>query len=99
LRLAPPGILASYSNILSPRRFVSWTIWLTIAAVSAEIEALAVQEESCQILMSVPGVVGGRPSLTAATIGVTIPRYFETHTGHPGGVNVAPAVEHLLTFG
>ena len=64
LRQALPGILASYSDALSPRmvRLVADLMedWRRlderIADVSAEIEALAAQDEHCQRLMSVPGV-------------------------------------------
>jgi transposase len=61
---ALPGILGSSSDALSPRRvrliadlMEDWRrLDERIADVSAEIEALAVQDERCQRLMSVPGV-------------------------------------------
>ena len=68
LRQALPGILASSSDMLSPRmvRLIAdlmedWhRLDERIAGVSAEIEALAAQDEHCQRLMSAPG--GGRSS-------------------------------------
>lgn len=63
LRKLLPEILSSNTDVLSPR-FVSLVADLAdwrrlderIAAVSAEIEALAQQDDSSQRLMSVPGI-------------------------------------------
>jgi transposase len=64
LRQALPGILSSSSDALSLRMLhliadlaEDWRqLDARIAHVSAEIEALAAQDEHCQRLMSVPGV-------------------------------------------
>ncbi len=77
LRQALPGILASSPDTLSP-----WMVRLIaglmedwrrlderIAGVSAEIEALAAQDEHCQRLMSVPGVGPIISSAVVAAIG------------------------------
>jgi transposase len=77
LRQALPGILGSSSDALSPR-IVCLIVDLAedwrqlderIAAVSAEIEALAAQDEHCQRLMSVPGVGPIVSSAVVAAIG------------------------------
>ena len=77
MRQALPGILGSYSGTLS-RRMVRLIVDLAedwrrlderIAAVSVEIEALAAQDESCQRLMSVPGVGPIISSAVVAAIG------------------------------
>lgn len=77
LRQTLPGILSSPSDSLSPRlvRLIADLVedWRRlderIAAVSAEIEALAVQDEHCQRLMSVPGVGPIISSAVVAAIG------------------------------
>jgi len=77
LRQALPGILASSSDMLSPRmvRLIAdlmedWhRLDERIAGVSAEIEALAAQDEHCQRLMSVPGVGPIISSAVVAAIG------------------------------
>jgi transposase len=77
LRQALPGILGSYSDALSARivRLIAdlaedWRqLDERIAAVSAEIEALAAQDEHCQRLMSVPGVGPIISSAVVAAIG------------------------------
>src|ERR1700757_2457116 len=64
LRKALPEILSAKSDVLSPRMInligdlsQDWRrLDERIARVSTEIEALAKQDESCQRLMSVPGV-------------------------------------------
>jgi len=64
LRKALPEILSAKSDALSPRiiNLISGLIqdWRSlderIADVSSEVEAMAKQEESCQRLMSIPGV-------------------------------------------
>jgi transposase len=77
LRQALPGILGSSSDALS-LRIVRLIVDLaedwrrldeSIAAVSAEIEALAAQDEYCQRLMSVPGVGPIISSAVVAAIG------------------------------
>ena len=77
LRKALPDILSSNSDRLSPR-MVRLIADLTedwrrlderIAAVSAEIEALAEQDGSCQRLMTVPGVGPIISSAVVAAIG------------------------------
>jgi transposase len=77
LRQALPSILASYSDALSPR-IVCLIADLAenwrqpserIADVSAEIDALAAQDEHCQRLMSVRGVGPIISSAVAAAIG------------------------------
>jgi len=76
LRQALPGILGS-SDALSPRliRLIAdlmedWhRLDERIAHVSAEIEALAAQDEHCQRLMSVPGVGPIISSAVVAAIG------------------------------
>ena len=75
LRKALPEILSSKSDVLSPRMInligdlsQDWRrLDERIARVSTEIEALAKQDESCQRLMSVPGV--GVSSAVVAAIG------------------------------
>ena len=77
LRQALPGILASSADMLSPRmvRLIAdlmedWhRLDERIAGVSAEIEALAAQDEPCQRLMSVPGVGPIISSAVVAAIG------------------------------
>jgi transposase len=77
LRQALPGILGSYSDTLSLRmvRLIAdlaedWRgLDERIAAVSAEIEALAAQDGHCQRLMSVPGVGPIISSAVVAAIG------------------------------
>src|SRR5215831_16227773 len=77
LRKALPEILSAKSDALSPRmiNLISELIqdWRRlderIAAVSAEIEALAKQDESCQRLMSVPGIGPIVSSAVVAAIG------------------------------
>src|SRR5918993_3618476 len=77
LRQALPGILGSSADALSPRlvRLIADLIedWRQlderIAAVSAEIEALAAQDDHCQRLMSVPGVGPIISSAVVAAIG------------------------------
>jgi transposase len=77
LRKALPDILSSNAEVLSPR-MVSLIADLIqdwrrlderIETVSAEIEALARQDESCQRLMSVPGVGPIISSAVVAAIG------------------------------
>jgi transposase len=77
LRQALAGILGSYSDALSPRmvRLITdlaedWRgLDERIADVSAEIEALAAEDEHCQRLMSVPGVGPIISSAVVAAIG------------------------------
>jgi len=77
LRHALPSILGAPSEALSPRmvRLIAdlaedWRqLDERIAAVSAEIEALAAQDEHCQRLMSVPGVGPIISSAVVAAIG------------------------------
>jgi transposase len=77
LRKALPEILSSNSDALSPRMInligeliQDWRrLDERIAAVSSEIEALAKQDESCQRLMSVPGVGPIISSAVVAAIG------------------------------
>jgi transposase len=72
-----PGILGSSSDTLSPRLvhliadlMEDWRrLDERIADVSAEIEALATQDEHCQRLMSVPGVGPIISSAVVAAIG------------------------------
>jgi transposase len=77
LRKALPDILSSQTGPLSPR-MVSLIVDLVqdwrrlderIAAVSAEIEALAQQDDSCQRLMTVPGIGPIVSSAVVAAIG------------------------------
>jgi transposase len=77
LRKVLPEILSSNTDVLSPR-IVGLVADLTqdwrrlderIAAVSAEIEALAEQDDSCQRLMSVPGIGPITSSAMVAAIG------------------------------
>ena len=77
LRKALPDILSSNQDALSPR-MVGLIADLTqdwrrlderIAAVSAEIEALARQDDGCQCLMTVPGVGPIISSAVVAAIG------------------------------
>ena len=77
LRKALPDILSSQTGPLSPR-MVSLIVDLVqdwrrlderIAAVSAEIEALAQQDDSCQRLMTVPGIGPIISSAVVAAIG------------------------------
>ncbi len=77
LRKALPDILSSQTGALSPR-MVSLIVDLVqdwrrlderIAAVSAEIEALAQQDDSCQRLMTVPGIGPIISSAVVAAIG------------------------------
>ena len=77
LRQALPAILGSRSDVLSPRicRLVAelaadWRrLDERIAAVSAEIEALAEHDAHCQCLMTVPGVGALIASAMVAAIG------------------------------
>src|SRR5215472_4549841 len=77
LRKALPEILSANSDALSPRMtsLISELIqdWRRlderIAAVSAEIEALAKQDAGCQRLMSIPGVGPIISSAVVAAIG------------------------------
>ena len=77
LRQALPGILGSSADALSPRmvRLIAdlagdgRQLDERIAAVSAEIEALAAQDDHCQRLMSVPGVGPIISSAVVAAIG------------------------------
>jgi transposase len=77
LRKALPDILSSSTDTVSPRvvRLISdlaqdWRrLDERIEAVSAEIEALARQDESCQRLMSVPGVGPIISSAVVAAVG------------------------------
>jgi transposase len=77
LRQALPGLLGSSSDALSPRlvRLIvdmaeDWhRLDERITEVSAEIEALAVQDDHCQRLMSVPGVGPIISSAVVAAIG------------------------------
>ena len=77
LRKALPEILSAKSDALSPRMIslISELIqdWRRlderIAAVSAEIEALAKQDAGCQRLMSIPGVGPIISSAVVAAIG------------------------------
>src|SRR6266516_4070189 len=77
LRKALPEILSSPTEALSPRmvRLIAdlaqdWRrLDERIAAVSAEIEALARQDDSCQRLMTVPGVGPIISSAVVAAIG------------------------------
>jgi transposase len=77
LRKALPDILSSNTDVLSPRmvRLIAdlaqdWRrLDERIATVSAEIEALAQQDDSCQRLMTVPGVGTIISSATVAAIG------------------------------
>src|ERR671920_655480 len=77
LRQALPGILGSSSDAISPRlvHLISdlmeeWhRLDERITEVSAEIEALAAQDEHCQRLMSVPGVGPIISSAMVAAIG------------------------------
>ena len=77
LRKALPDILSSNTDVLSPR-MVNLIADLTqdwrrlderIATVSTEIEALAQQDDSCQRLMTVPGVGPIISSAMVAAIG------------------------------
>jgi hypothetical protein len=77
LRKALPDILSSQTGALSPR-MVSLIVDLVqdwrrlderIAAVSAEIEALAQHDDSCQRLMTVPGIGPIISSAVVAAIG------------------------------
>jgi transposase len=77
LRKALPDILSSNKDALSPRMVgliadlaQDWRrLDERIAAVSAEIEALARQDDSCQRLMTVPGVGPIISSAVVAAIG------------------------------
>jgi transposase len=77
LRKALPDILSSNQDVLSPRMVgliadlaQDWRrLDERIAAVSAEIEALARQDDSCQRLMTVPGVGPIISSAVLAAIG------------------------------
>ena len=77
LRKALPDILSSNKDALSPRMVgliadlaQDWRrLDERIAAVSAEIEALAWQDDSCQRLMTVPGVGPIISSAVVAAIG------------------------------
>jgi transposase len=77
LRKALPDILSSNTDVLSPRmvRLIAdlaqdWRrLDERIATVSAEIEALAQQDDGCQRLMTVPGVGTIISSATVAAIG------------------------------
>jgi transposase len=77
LRKVLPDILSSKTDVLSPR-MVGLIATLAqdwrrlderIAAVSAEIEALAQQDENCQRLMTVPGIGPIISSAVVAAIG------------------------------
>jgi len=77
LRKALPEILSSRPDVLSPRlvRLIAdlaedWRrLDDRIATVSAEIEALAEQDDSCQRLMTVPGIGPTISSAVVAAIG------------------------------
>src|SRR5258708_11041391 len=77
LRKALPDILSSNTNILSPRMvsliadlMQDWRrLDQRIETVSTEIEALALQDDSCQRLMTVPGVGPIISSALMAAIG------------------------------
>jgi transposase len=77
LRKALPDILSSYTDALSPRMVNLITELVQdwrrlderIAAVSAEIESLAEQDEGCQRMMTVPGVGPIISSAVVAAIG------------------------------
>jgi transposase len=77
LRKALPEILSSKSDALSPRMInligelmQDWRrLDERIASVSTEIEAMAKRDESCQRLMSVPGVGPIVSSAVVAAIG------------------------------
>src|ERR1700751_146397 len=77
LRKALPDILSSNAEVLSPRMvsliadlMLDWRrLDERIETVSAEIEALARQDESCHRLMSVPGVGPIISSAVVAAIG------------------------------
>lgn len=77
LRKALPDILSSESDALSPRMInligeliEDWRrLDERIASVSTEIEVLAKQDESCQRLMSIPGVGPIVSSAVVAAIG------------------------------
>jgi transposase len=77
LRKALPDILSSNKDALSPRMVgliadlaQDWRrLDERIAAVSAEIEALARQDDGCQRLMTVPGVGPNISSAVVAAIG------------------------------
>ena len=77
LRKALPDILSSNTDVLSPRmvRLIAdlaqdWRrLDERIATVSAEIEALAQQDDGCQRLMTVPGIGPIIASATVAAIG------------------------------
>src|SRR5262245_19594202 len=77
LRKALPDILSSNTDALSPRmvNLIAELVqdWRRlderIAAVSAEIEALAQQDEGCQRVMTVPGVGPIISSAVVAAIG------------------------------
>jgi transposase len=74
LRKALPDILSSSTHALSPRmvNLIAELVqdWRRlderIAAVSAEIESLAKQDEGCQRVMTVPGV---GPIISSAVVG------------------------------
>ena len=77
LRKALPDILSSNNDALSPRmvNLIAELIqdWRRlderIAAVSAEIESLAEQDEGCQRVMTVPGIGPIISSAVVAAIG------------------------------
>jgi transposase len=77
LRAALPGILASHTDMLSPRMLrvideltADWRrLDERIDGLSAEIEAVARQDAGCERLMSVPGLGPIISSATVAAIG------------------------------
>jgi len=77
LRIALPDVLAAPSDVLSPRMVhliedlaIDWRrLDERVDAVTAEIEALALQDAGCERLMSVPGIGPIISSATVAAIG------------------------------
>ncbi len=77
LRVALPNVLAAPSDVLSPRMVhiiedlaTDWRrLDERVDAMTAEIEALALQDAGCERLMSVPGIGPIISSATVAAIG------------------------------